>query len=151
MSEDTTAARPGSGADLSRRMDRIEQRQDSIEQEVRSLATTVGRVEQNQVHATELNKLRFDALDAGIKAVSATLSDFMRRIEGVITGEIETQQSRTGRELVADYQTWRKGVDEALDQQAVLNGQVRLLGRLAVLLASSQVLAIAAAIYALLK
>jgi hypothetical protein len=160
-------ARPGSGADLSRRMDRIEQRQDSIEQEMHSLATTVGRVEQNQAHATELNKLRFDALDAGIRGNTARLDAFIARIEGIITGEIDTQQGRQGRELIADYQRWRDTVDERLaiiytpEQRALIERRLdehdrfvtqgTLLARLGVLIVSTNVLGLAVAIYAAIK
>jgi hypothetical protein len=130
-------------------MDRIEQRQDGVEKEVRTLAATIGRVEVNQEHAAEVNKIRLDALDAGIKLVSVQVTDFMRRIDGMITGEVETAQSRSGRELVADYKKWREGIDKDRESQAVLNGQVRILGRLAVILVSSNLLAIAAAVYAI--
>jgi hypothetical protein len=96
-------------------MDRIEQRQDGIEHEVRSLSATVLRMETNQEHAVELNKLRFDALDMGIKAVTGQLESFIKRIEGMLTGEVETVQSRESRALVADYQTWRRWVDRRIN------------------------------------
>jgi hypothetical protein len=121
-------------------MDRMEQRQDNIETEVRTLAATVSRVEQNQMHATELAKLRFDALDNALRP----FADFMKRIEGMLSGEVETQQQREGRALVADYQTWRDGVDADLTR-------LRLLGRIAVIVIGGNVLAIAAAVYAVVK
>lgn len=150
---DDTPASPRSAtlADLGRRIDRLEARHELIEGEVRVLAATVARVEQNQNHAVELNKLRFDALDTGLKSVSAQLVDFMRRIEAIISGETQTPAMRQGEEMVADYRSWRTDVDHQLEAQAVMNGQVRLLGRIAVLLVSSNILAIAAAVYAILK
>ena len=148
---DEITPRSGSGADLARRMDRMEARQDSIETEVRTLAATVARVELNQEHATELNKLRFDALDTGLKALTGIVTDFIKRVEGIVDGTVETGQGRAGREMVADYQSWRRDVDNDREDQAVLNGQVRLLGRLAVLLVSTNVLAVVVAAYALVK
>jgi hypothetical protein len=148
MTTEETPARPGSGADLSRRMDRIEQRQDGIEAEVRTLADSVSRVALNQTHQSELNKLRFDSLDASINNVGATLERFMARINSIITGEIQLPQSVS---LMTDWRDWREEVDKDRDGQAVLNGQVRLLGRLAVLLVTSQLAAIIVALYALIK
>lgn len=139
-----TEARPGSAADLSRRMDRMEQRQEGFDQRLSSLAASVARVEQNQDHASELNKLRFDALDAGMRSLQIHLADFIKRVEGLVSGEVQTEQMRQGREMVADYQRWRDQVDAD-------RAKLALLGRLAVLLVSSNVLAIAAAIYAVMN
>ena len=117
----------------------MESRQDSIEQEVRTLAATVARVEQNQEHATELNKLRFDALDTGLKSLSGQLTDFIKRIDGMISGEVETTQAREGRALVADYQRWRDEVDAD-------RAKLALLGRLAVIAIGGNALAILGAL-----
>lgn len=132
--DELPSTRPGTYADLSRRMDRMEQRHETLEVEVRTLASTVSRVEMNQNHAVELNKLRFDALDTGLKSIGGQLTDFTKRMEGILSGEVETAQGRQGAALVADYVEWRKAVDRDRDAQAVINGQMRLLGRLAVLL-----------------
>src|SRR4051812_45041233 len=105
---DTETPRAGSAVDLSRRMDKMEQRHEALEGEVRILAQTVGRVEQNQIHVAELNKLRFDALDTGQRALGGQLADFIKRIESIMTGEVETQATRQGQEIVADYREWRK-------------------------------------------
>lgn len=151
MTTDEAPVRAGSNADIARRMDRMEARQDNLESKVDSLAATVGRVEVNQDNAEKLNVLRFGSLDTAVKNLTGTLDAHMKRIEGIITGEIETAQTRQGRDMVADYFSWRKEVDDDREAQAVLNGQVRLLGRLAVLLVTSNVLTIAAAIYAVIK
>jgi hypothetical protein len=118
MSDDDAppSLRAGSGADLARRMDSIEKRQDGIEQEVRTLTATVVRVEQNQNHGEELNKLRFDALTAAVGNVGGTLAAFITRIEGIVTGETETAQSRQGRELLRDYLEWRETVDDHIEK-----------------------------------
>jgi hypothetical protein len=137
----STPTRAGSGPDLARRMDRIEGRQDSIELEVRTLAATVGRVELNQQHATELAKLRFDAIDNGMKVGFGELGAFQARVEGMIDGTVQTQQQRQGAEMVADYLSWRKKVDAFMTQGT-------LLSRLAVLLISTNVIAIVVAIVA---
>lgn len=136
MSEETTG-RPGSAADLSRRMDALERNHNT-------LAGTVQLIEANQRHAEELNKMRFESLETAVKGVGTDLKGFMLRIEGMISGEVETVQSREGRALVADYKKWREKVDTTLDQ-------VRLMGRLGVLLVTSNLLAIAAAIYAIAR
>src|SRR5689334_18000737 len=114
-------------------MDALEANHKALTNEVSSLAGTVARVELNQQHAEELNKLRFTSLDTAVSTLSSDLKGFMARIEGMISGEVDTQQSRQGRELVADYQKWRGEVDDALEKQAVLTGRLDLLGRLAVI------------------
>jgi len=159
--------RAGSTQDVVRRMDRMEQKHEDLAREVGVLSSTVARVEQNQTHAAELNKLRFDSLDTGIGGVKDTLDRFMGRVEGIITGEIQTAQTKTGQELVADYVKWRKETDERLsrtsspewrgqieerlDAQDVRNGKLDLLGRMVVILVGGNALAIFAAIYAALK
>jgi phage shock protein PspC (stress-responsive transcriptional regulator) len=110
--DETPSPRAGSSVDLARRMDRMEQKHEELAKEVTALTATVGRVEQNQAHATELNKLRFDALDMGVKSLAGQLTDFIKRIDGMVSGEIETAQSRQGRELVDDYRKWREEVDD---------------------------------------
>lgn len=137
MSDETTP-RAGSSADLSRRMDRIEEAH-------ASLATTVARVELNQQHAEELNKLRFSALDAAVGNVAGKLDSFMARVEGIITGEVETNQTRQGRALVEDYTQWRETVEARLDSADTLATQVRLLGRMAVLLPVGSIISAAVA------
>lgn len=148
---DETPSRPGSSQDLARRMDRMETKHEELAKEVTALTATVGRVEQNQTHATELNRLRFDALDTGMKSIGAQLNDFMRRIEGMVTGEVETAQTRQGRELVADYQQWRGETDDRLDSVETFATQGRFLGRVVVIILGGQALALIAAIAALVK
>ncbi len=111
--EELPTTRAGSSADISRRVERLEA-------EVSSLTVTVARIEQNQAHTAELNKLRFDALDMGVKSLGGQLTDFIKRIDGMISGEVDTAQSRQGRELVASYQKWREEVDDDL---AILKNQ----------------------------
>lgn len=159
--------RPGTGADLSRRMDRMEQKYDDLTGEVGSLKATLARVEVAQLHAVETNDLRFKALDLAIGSVGSKLDAFISRVDGIITGEIQTAQTRQGAEMVADYMRWRKGVDDRLavvwpegkkkeiedrlDQHDKFEVQARLLGRLVVVLVGSNGLAIIAAVYALVK
>ena len=83
MSDEESPVRVGSTADLVRRMDRIEQRQERQEAEMGVLSATVARVEINQNHAAELTKLRFDALERSVADVGGTLRTFMGRIEAI--------------------------------------------------------------------
>jgi hypothetical protein len=144
MSDEEPTIRVGSSADLARRMDRIEQRQEKQEAEMGVLTATVARVEINQNHAAELTKLRFDALERGVGDVAGTLKVFMGRIEGILSGEIVTQQSKAGQEMVADYREWREEVDTFI-------AQGRLIGRLVNLLIAGNAIAIIAGIAAFLK
>lgn len=137
--------------DLSRRMDRMEEKYDDLAREVASLTGTVARVESNQTHAEKLNELRFNALDTALSTVSGKLDGFMTRVESIITGEVETAQSKQGAALVADYQRWRADVEERLDKHDTFETQGRLLGRIAVLLFTSNVIAFVAALAALMK
>lgn len=105
---------------------------------------TIALVEQNQRHAEELTKLRFDSLEQGVKGVGAKLEAFVQRFEGLMSGEIQTGRTREAQELVEDYQKWRQGVDTTLTQ-------VRFLGRLATILIGTNALALLAAVYALIS
>ena len=152
---DESAPRPGSTQDLVRRMDRIEGRQDGTDAKVDTLAATVARVEMNQTHQAELNKLRFDALDTGVGTVRDALERFMGRIEGIITGEVRLPQNER---LMKDYQdreakrdVWEAKVDERLDGHDKYETQGRLLGRIGVLLVTSNIIAIIAAVAAMMK
>lgn len=130
MSEETpTTPRTGSPADLVRRMERMEVRHEELSREVGSLAATVGRVESNLEHASELNRLRFDSLDATTKNIGSQLELFVKRIEAILTGEVETMQARQGRELVLDYQRWRETVETRLDKGAENDTRLNTYGR----------------------
>lgn len=117
MNDETTPTpKPGSYIDLSRRMDRMEENHAVLAKEVGTLTGTVARVELNQRHAEELTKLRFDAIDTSLGTVTGKLDSFVTRIEGIITGEITTAQSKQGAEIMADYQKWRASVEERFDR-----------------------------------
>ena len=155
MTTEEAQPRPGSSIDLSRRMDRIEARQDTIESKVTDLASVVSRVEQNQTHAREIDELRYKTLNTAIENLGATLNAFMGRVNAIISGEVRLPGNEA---LMKEWRDWRDSVnaklelsEAKLDEQAVLNGQVRLLGKLAVLLVSGNVLAIIAAVAAILK
>jgi hypothetical protein len=145
--EQPITSRPGSPTDLVRRMERLEINHESLVRDVAALAGTVARVELNQAHAAELNKLRFDSLDASITGVGATLERFMSRINAIVSGEVKTPREQQGDELVRDYIEWRDRVDHRLDTQDVTNGQIRLLARLAILVVGGNALGIMALIY----
>lgn len=132
-------------------MDRMEEKHDDLAREVQGLTATVARVELNQKHAEELNTLRFTALDTALGSLSGKLDAFMGRVEGIVSGEIETAQSRTGAELVDDYRKWRDEVDDRLDTHDKFETQGRLLGRIAVLLVTSNLIAFVAAIAAVVR
>lgn len=112
--EDETTPKAGTYADLSRRMDRMELKHEDLAKDVAAITATVGQVVLNQKHAEEINELRFKALDTSVGQIGADLKGFMARIDGIVAGDIETAQSRAGRELVADYTIWRKETDKRL-------------------------------------
>jgi hypothetical protein len=149
-SETDNEPRSGSGQDLAKRMDRMETSHAGLAAQVSGLTGTVARVELNQQHAEELNRLRFTSLEQAVGGVAGKLDAFMGRIESIFTGEVKLPMQQQGEELVADYKIWRGRVDDRLDAQDVLNGQVRLLGRLAILLVTSNVIAVAAAALAVI-
>lgn len=113
--EELHATRPGSTADISRRVDRLERNLEELSRDFAQLTGTVNRVEANQNHAEELNKLRFTALDTSVSSLSTDLKGFMARVEALITGEADTAASREGRALVADYHAWRREIQEQVD------------------------------------
>src|SRR5690349_5965607 len=102
----TPSTRPGTGADLARRMDRMETRQDNMETALHSLSATVARVETNQTHAEELNKLRFDSQKTSIDTMAGKLDAFIARIDGIIDGTVETAQTRQAKEVMAEYRAF---------------------------------------------
>lgn len=140
--EDSTS-RPGSGADLSRRMERIEARQDEQAREQADLKSAVARVEQSIVHQNQLYERDFKSLNESVGRMGSVLDKFMARMEGLIDGSIETTQTRQGRELVEDYQDWRREVDAD-------RTRIHFLGRVVTFLLTTNVLALAAGLYALL-
>ena len=164
--DETPLPRAGTGADLARRMDRLEGRVDGIEGRLTVVTTTLTRVEANQQHADKLGELRYNALDTHMKQLDATLGAFIARIDSIISGETQTAQGRAGAELVADFVNWRKElvkeigviedrlpdageVEEYRSWRAKVDAfmtQGLLLGRLAVLLISTNVIAIVVAI-----
>lgn len=119
VTNDEASPRAGTALDLSRRMDRLEEKHDDLARTVASLTSTVTRIEANQTHAAELNKLRFDSLDIGLNAVKHELDGFMARIESIISGETVPASARQGQELVADYQRWRQTVEDRFDRQGL--------------------------------
>ena len=111
------------------RLSRLEAKYDDLAKQVEGAVHTIARVEQNQTHAEELNKLRFGALDTAVSTLSSDLKGFMARIDGILTGDVETAQSRQGRELIVDYQKWRAATDGRLDAQDVRNGRLDLVAK----------------------
>ncbi|HET7070148.1 MAG TPA: hypothetical protein VFI40_04945 [Nocardioides sp.] len=132
---ESSPARAGTNADLARRMDRLEGRQDGVEKEVRDLAVTVGRVESNQKHADELSLLRHQALETGIKSLGGQFSDFTRRFEAILTGEVETVQMKQGQAMLLEWNDWRKTVNGEIEalQEAKDQGAARTAGRVDVI------------------
>jgi hypothetical protein len=96
-------------------MDRMEQRQDSMESTLASLSGTVARVESNQNHAEELNKLRFDGMKTSIDTLTGTVGAFIARIEGIIDGSVQTNQTRQGAEVMAAYLKFVERTNARLD------------------------------------
>ena len=99
----------------------MEQRQDTLESKVTDLAAIVSRVETNQSHATELSKLRFDALDNGLGSLTGQLKDFIKRMEGLISGEIQTA---AGRQMLDEYNRFRQTTTNRIE--AIEDRTVRL-------------------------
>lgn len=148
----------------------METRQDTMESKVSDLAAVVARVEQNQTHQLEVSKLRFDALDNGLKAGFSDFSLFSKRVESILSGETQTVQSRMGADLltdyrdwrkqvearlpaddeVEDYRDWRKGIDVSVAENTKFRTQGQLVARLLVILVGGNALAIVVAIAALL-
>lgn len=131
-------------------MERVERNHEALARDVNALAGTVQRVELNQKHAEELTKLRFDALDNGIRTVDKTLERFMDRINAIVSGEVKLPQAEQGEKLVADYLGWRDTVEKRLDSGAVFEAQGKLIGRIAMILLTSNVIAIVSAVLAVI-
>lgn len=142
--EMTAATRPGSGPDVSRRLDRMEARQDTIEVKVTDLSAVVSRVELNQKHAEDLAVLRFGALDTAVKSIDGTLERFMGRINAIVSGEVKLPQAAQGEALVADYVAWRKDMDKW--REARENSEARQSGIFATFTGAKAVLLTLAAI-----
>ena len=113
----------------------METKHEELAREVAVQGQTLARVELNQKHAEDMNKVQFGALDTGLKLVNSTLDAFIKRIDGIISGEIETAQTRQGTQMVADYMKWRgeisKAVDDIKDEQAI--AKARTSGRVDIL------------------
>lgn len=132
-------------------MDRMEQNHEQVTRDLASLTGTVTRVELNQTHADELNKVRFASLDRSVEGVSGKLDAFMSRIEGIITGEIQLPMAREYDERRKDLAAWRDGVDGRLDGHDKFETQARLLGRLAIVLLTTNVISVVVAAIAFVR
>jgi len=141
------SARPGTTADLSRRMDRMEVSHEVLAKEVAGLTTTIARVELNQNHAEEVNKLRFDSIALGLSTLESKVTTFITRIESIIDGSASTAQSRAGEQMVKDYRLWRDSVEVRLDEADTLAIQLRFLSRIIVALTGGSLIATACAVY----
>jgi hypothetical protein len=90
----------------------MEGRQDSLEAKVLDLTTVVTRVEVNQNHALELNKLRFDTLDTSLKTLTSEVTAFMSRVTSLMTGETETA---LGARMLREYEEFRVSTANRLE------------------------------------
>lgn len=86
----------------------MEQRQDNQETQLRDLAAVVGRVELNQAHGIVVADLRFTAIDSAMKTQHATLTAFIARFEGLLSGEVKTN-------LTNAYDNFRIDTEARLD------------------------------------
>lgn len=146
-----TEPREGSSADLVRRMERLEERLDRLEPAVAEVAT-------NQKHAEELNALRFANVQSSVNLVSSDLKEFMRRIEGIIAGDVETGAARQAREMVADWQKWRdktdakfETIDQRQDDSETFHTQISTVARVALVILGSGWIATAFALWRVLN
>lgn len=114
----STPPRAGTYADLSRRMDRMENRHEDLVDDVRNLAAVVTRVEQNVNHGAELAKLRFDALEMAMKHGFEEAAAHRERIEAIFSGEVVTPQTKL---MLEQY---NKFVQDSLAERASLNARV---------------------------
>lgn len=119
--ESTTPPRVGSTADLARRLDRVEHRQDTLEGKVDSLSATVGRLEVSAGHASELSKLRFDAIETNLSHGFEEAGRRWARIEAIISGEVVTPQTKM---MLDQYQNF---VESSTKDRIHLNQRVSLL------------------------
>lgn len=122
--------RTGSYADLSRRVDKLEET-------VGSLSGAVSRVEVTVEHVRQLSELRFNSLETALKVIDGNLAGFMRRIEGVMTGEIETAQTRQGQKILADYEAFRERMEAHVEESNLIHASAAAKGEGVVLALST--------------
>src|SRR4051812_5309543 len=108
------------------RLSRLEAKYDELAKQLGSAVATIDRVESNQQHAEELNKLRFTALDTSVGTLSTDLKGFMSRIEGLISGEVRLPQQER---IMAEYLAFKDDTETRLDLQDVRNGRIDLIGK----------------------
>lgn len=95
----------------------MEVKHEDLAKEVAGLTATTGQVVLNQQHAEAINELRFKSLDTAVGQIGGKLDVFISRVEGILSGDIQTASSRQGLAIVEDYNSWRKDVDARLDAQ----------------------------------
>jgi hypothetical protein len=125
-------------------MDALERSHTEQAKEIASLHTAISRVEASFVTFEKVSEMQFKSLDSSITALRSTVEPFMRRIDGMLTGEVETSQQRDGRRELEDYRKWRDGVDDFISS-------ARTIGNVTKFLVGGQVLTIFVAIAALIK
>lgn len=115
----TTPPRAGTYADLSRRMDRMENRHEDLALQVRTVAADIASVKLQAEHVEKLNELRFTSLDKGIHAVESKVDAFIARIEGLISGDVQTPQGKLMmdqyKQFVSDTQSTQQRLVERIE------------------------------------
>ena len=105
----------GSGPDLARRMDRMEDWQRTTEKTLSDQGLTIALVAKDVSHMETMNAQRFGSLEKALGSIETMLTAHMKRVEGVISGEIETPQTKQGQAIIAAYEKKRDEVDARLD------------------------------------
>jgi len=116
-----TPPRAGTYADLSRRMDRMENRHEDLVEDVRNLSVVVSDVRKDVQHAAELAKLRFDAVELTMKHGFDEAGAHRQRIESIINGDVVTPQAK----LIMDQ--YRQFTEQSIADRKSLNHRVELL------------------------
>lgn len=123
MDENRNPPRPGSTADLSRRVDRLEATTDRLEAAVTEVNHRLDLVNVNQQHQTEMMQAKFAGMEGMLHQTSGEVSKITQLIEAAYRGD-PAAQSAYGQKIMQEYVAFTKEVRDHIAAQREHNNAV---------------------------
>ena len=112
---DETLPRPGSNADLSRRVERLEMSHADLHKMVTETNHKMDLVTVEQRHVQELMNTKFSGLEALAQETSHELKELNRFIQAAMTGQPEAQ-SPLAKQMMEEYREFQREVFNHIQQ-----------------------------------
>lgn len=123
MAEDMSPPRPGSTADLVRRVERLEDVTASLSAAVSEVNHRLDMVNLNQQHQTEMMGSRFKGVEDMLHATSSEVTKITNLIQAAMSGD-PTAQSPMARQMMEEYRAFQHKVLNHIETQEKVNENV---------------------------